>query len=425
MNKIIYPKENISGVFSVPGDKSISHRAVMFGSISKGIAEVEGFLDGEDCRATIDCFRELGIKIEQNGDKVKVFGKGLRGLEKPSKQLYAGNSGTTIRLMSGILAAQDFDCEITGDGSIQKRPMGRVIAPLSLMGADIRGKVNENLAPLAIRGGKLHGIDYTLPVASAQVKSAIILASLYADGETVITEPAPSRDHTEIMLNYLGANITSKNGKIISNKTDELYAKKVMIPGDISSAAYLIVAGLIVPDSKIIITDVGVNITRTGIISALRQMGGNIEVLNRRLLCGEWVADIAVSSSKLVATTLKGSIIPRLIDEIPVFAVAALSAEGKTVIKDAQELKVKESNRIRTMAAELGKMGAEIIETEDGMIIEGGQSLHGAKVESHGDHRVAMSLAVAALTAKGETEICGAECADVSFPAYYEAIGKL
>lgn len=425
MNKIIRPKKSVNGVFSVPGDKSISHRAVMFGSLAKGTTEIEGFLDGEDCRATIDCFRELGVQINQNGDRVTVAGNGLRGLKKPSKQLYVGNSGTTIRLISGILAAQGFDCEITGDASIQKRPMGRVIAPLSLMGADIKGTVSENYAPLAIHGGKLRGIDYTLPVASAQVKSAIILASLYADGQTTVTEPAPSRDHTEIMLNYLGADIISKNGKIISGRTDELQAKKIVIAGDISSAAYFIVAGLIVPDSKIIITNVGVNITRTGIISALKQMGGKVEIMNRRLLCGEWVADISVSSSKLFATTLEGSIIPRLIDEIPVFCVAALFAEGETVIKDAQELKVKESDRIHTMAVELGKMGAEIIETDDGMIISGGQKLSGASVESHGDHRVAMSLAVAALMANGETEICGAECADVSFPDFYECIDKL
>lgn len=423
MNKVIEPRQSLNGLITVPGDKSISHRAVMFGSIANGTTEIEGFLTGDDCMSTISCFKKLGIDIEVNGEKVTVHGKGLHGLTAPKETLDVGNSGTTIRLISGLLSAQDFECELNGDSSIQKRPMKRVISPLSQMGAHIYS-TNDGYAPLHIQGCKLNGIEYTMPVASAQVKSSILLASLYADNETIINEPMASRDHTEIMLNYFGADIKNENGKITSKPVAELYGKPVLVPGDISSAAFFIVAGLIIPNSEIIITNVGINPTRTGIIDALKEMGGNIEIMYERNSSGEKVADIKVKTSKLHGITLSGDIIPRMIDEIPVFAVAALFADGQTIVKDAAELKVKESNRIATMAEELSKMGAVITETEDGMIIDGNCKLHGAVTESHLDHRVAMSIAVAALGAEGNTTINNADCVNISFPNFYDLLSK-
>lgn len=424
MDITIRPIDKINAVITVPGDKSISHRAVMFGSIAKGDTEIRGFLTGDDCMSTISCFKKLGIDIETDGDRVVVHGKGLHGLTQPEELLDVGNSGTTIRLISGLLSGQDFDCRLNGDASIQKRPMGRVIKPLSQMGAVIES-TNNGYAPLSIKGTKLHGISYEMPVASAQVKSSILLASLYAEGETVITENMPSRDHTEIMLNYFGADIQNKNGVITSRPVEELYARSLSVPADISSAAFFIAAALITPNSEITITNVGINKTRTGIIDAFIEMGGDIRIENEHLEGGEPVGDIVVKTSKLKAITLGGDIIPRMIDEIPVFAVAALAAEGTTVIKDAQELKVKESNRIATMAEELGKMGAKITETEDGMIIEGGSTLTGAVTNSHLDHRVAMSVAVAALNAKGDTTITDADCVGISFPDFYEVLENL
>ena len=424
MNKTIKPITNVNKTIKVPGDKSISHRAVMFGSIAKGDTEITGFLTGDDCMSTISCFKKLGVDIDIDGEHITVHGKGLRGLKAPEEILDVGNSGTTIRLISGILSAQPFDCTLNGDASIQKRPMKRIINPLSEMGAEIES-TNDGYAPLKIHGKKLHAIEYTMPVASAQVKSSILLASLFAEGETVINEPVASRNHTEIMLNYFGADIKNENGKIISKPVNELHGKPVNVPGDISSAAFFMVAGLIVPNSHIIIENVGINSTRTGIIDALRAMGGKINVLNERVSGGEAVADIEVSTSSLKATTLSGEIIPRMIDEIPVFAVAALHAEGTTCIKDAHELKVKESNRIATMSEELSKMGAKIEETEDGMIIPGSQKLKGAVTESHMDHRVAMSIAIAALMAEGETTITNADCIGISFPDFYELLDSL
>lgn len=424
MDKVISSKTGLKGSIKIPGDKSISHRAVMFGSLAKGDTTITGFLRGDDCMSTIACFKKLGIDIEVTEDKVIVHGKGLKGLSAPTETLDVGNSGTTIRLISGILSAQDFDSTLNGDASIQKRPMKRVINPLSLMGADIES-TNEGYAPLTVHGKKLKAIEYTMPVASAQVKSAILLASLFAEGTTVINEPVASRDHTEIMLNYFGADIKNNNGIITSTPVEELYGNDLEVPGDISSAAFFMVAGLVVPDSHIIIENVGINPTRTGIIDALRAMGGYVEILNERKSGGELVGDIEVKTSKLKATTLEGSIIPRMIDEIPVFAVAALCAEGTTVVKDATELKVKESNRIATMSEELGKMGVEIEETDDGMIIKGNQKLNGAVVYSHLDHRVAMSCAIAALIAEGDTTITDADCVGISFPNFYELLNIL
>lgn len=425
MNAVIKPSGKLRGEITVPGDKSISHRSVMLGSIAKGDTKISGFLTGEDCLSTIDCFKKLGIDIEVNGTDVTVHGKGLKGLSAPAETLDVGNSGTTLRLMSGILSAQPFTTRLTGDSSIQKRPMGRVASPLGLMGAKITSENEKMTAPLTIEGQKLHGIDYTLPVASAQVKSALILAGLYADGETRITEPEATRDHTEIMLNYLGADIKKEGDTIVVRPAAELTGRDITVPGDISSAAYFIAAALISKDSEVLIKNVGVNPTRTGIITAFKAMGGNIELTNERTVCGEPVADILVRSSRLHGVVIKGAIIPKLIDEIPVIAAAACYASGETVIADAAELRVKESDRIKTMAAELGRMGATVIQTDDGMIILGGIPLHGAVCESYNDHRVAMSVAVAALGAKGETQIKDYGCVDISFPGYFDALMSL
>ena len=425
MNAVIKPSGKLRGEITVPGDKSISHRSVMLGSIAKGDTRISGFLTGEDCLSTIDCFKKLGIDIEVNGTDVTVHGKGLKGLSAPAETLDVGNSGTTLRLMSGILSAQPFTTRLTGDSSIQKRPMGRVASPLGLMGAKITSENEKMTAPLTIEGQRLHGIDYTLPVASAQVKSALILAGLYADGETRITEPEATRDHTEIMLNYLGADIRKEGDTIVVRPATELTGKDITVPGDISSAAYFIAAALISKDSEVLIKNVGVNPTRTGIITAFKAMGGNIELTNERTVCGEPVADILVRSSRLHGVVIKGAIIPKLIDEIPVIAAAACYASGETVIADAAELRVKESDRIKTMAAELGRMGATVIQTDDGMIILGGIPLHGAVCESYNDHRVAMSVAVAALGAKGETQIKDCGCVDISFPGYFDALMSL
>ncbi|WP_094550682.1 3-phosphoshikimate 1-carboxyvinyltransferase [Petroclostridium xylanilyticum] len=423
---IISPAKSLKGEITVPGDKSISHRAVMFGSIANGITEIDGFLMGEDCLSTIDCFRKLGIHIEiLPGNKVKVHGKGMYGLQPPSDILYTGNSGTTTRLLLGLLAGQNFECTIDGDESIRRRPMGRVIKPLKLMGADISGQKDDNLCPLAVKGQPLHGIRYELPIASAQLKSALLLASLYAEGNTFLIEPEKSRDHSELMLNYFGANIITHELGIHSTPVSELYPQHITVPGDISSAAYFIVAGLIVPNSEITIKNVGINPTRTGIIDVLISMGGKIDISNTKTLNNEPVADITVKSSSLAGTTVEGAIIPRLIDEIPVIAVAAAAAKGTTVIKDAQELKVKESNRIKTVVTELSKAGVDIQETADGMIINGGNPITGAQFESYNDHRIAMSMAVAALIAESESTVNGAEAVNISFPGYFEILKSL
>lgn len=422
---IVNPKDRINGEITVPGDKSISHRAVMLGSIAEGITEVTGFLMGADCLSTIECFRTLGIPIEVNDKKVTIHGKGLLGLAAPAKTLDVGNSGTTIRLMSGILSAQSFSSDLTGDASIQKRPMLRIVAPLREMGAKIDGKEGGKYCPLHIEGQPLKGIHYNLPVASAQVKSAILFASLYAEGETIIIEPAPSRNHTEIMVNFFGGKIVHKDNVIISSPVKKLTGQYIEVPGDISSAAYFIAAALILPNSELLIKNVGVNPTRDGIITVFKHMGGNIELINQRTQCGEPVADILVRSSNLHGIEIGGSLIPKLIDEIPVIAAAACYAEGTTNIKDAGELKVKESNRIQTMVSELKKMGASIVETDDGMIIEGGNTLKGTEVESYHDHRVAMSLAIAALKAEKETNILNSACVSISFPDFFSYLEKL
>ena len=409
------------GQIKVPGDKSISHRAVMLGSLANGVTEISGFLKGADCLSTIDCFRKMGIDIDINGENVTVHGNGLRGLKKPDEMLYTGNSGTTTRLLCGILAGQNFDTSITGDASIQKRPMGRVVKPLSMMGA----KIENEYCPLYITGTKLHGIDYKMPVASAQVKTAIILAGLYADGETVIHEIEKSRDHTELMLSAMGADLTVDNLDITVKPTNDLTAVNVDVPGDISSAAFFLVLGAIMPNSQITVTNVGVNPTRTGIIDVLKAMGADITLENIHTSAGETVADITVRSSSLKGTIVGGDIIPRLIDELPIIAVAAVFADGQTVIKNAQELKVKETNRIRAVVDEFNKCGIDITETDDGMIINGGKSIHGADFKTYGDHRMAMSLTVLAQLADGESTLDDSDCACVSYPTFFDDFYKL
>lgn len=409
------------GQIKVPGDKSISHRAVMLGSLASGVTEISGFLKGADCLSTIDCFRKMGIDIDINGENVTVHGNGLRGLKKPDEMLYTGNSGTTTRLLCGILAGQNFDTSITGDVSIQKRPMGRVVKPLSMMGA----KIENEYCPLYITGTKLHGIDYKMPVASAQVKTAIILAGLYADGETVIHEIEKSRDHTELMLSAMGADLTVDNLDITVKPTNDLTAVNVDVPGDISSAAFFLVLGAIMPNSQITVTNVGINPTRTGIIDVLKDMDADITLENVHTSAGETVADITVRSSSLKGTTVGGDIIPRLIDELPIIAVAAVFADGQTVIKDAQELKVKETNRIRAIVDEFNKCGIDITETDDGMIINGGKSIHGADFKTYGDHRMAMSLTVLAQLADGESTLDDSDCACVSYPTFFDDFYKL
>lgn len=420
-NKVNY----IRGEVTIPGDKSISHRAVMIGSIAKGTTEVNNFLQGADCLSTIDCFQNMGIEIINNRNRVTIKGKGLHGLTQPASILDVGNSGTTTRLISGILAAQDFSVQLNGDASIQKRPMKRIIDPLSLMGANIRSLNKNGCAPLEIVGSPLKAITYESQVASAQIKSSILLAGLYADGITSVTEPYLSRNHSELMLKAYGANVTSNKSTATVAPVEELFAQKIDVPGDISSAAYFIVAGLIVPNSEILIKNVGINPTRDGIIRVCQAMGAHIEIINQKQSGGEITADIFVKSSNLKGTTISGEIIPTLIDEIPVIAVLACFAEGQTIIKDAAELKVKESNRIDTVANNLKNMGADITPTEDGMIINGGRSLNGAVIDSHLDHRIAMSFAIASLVSDGTTTINDAECVNISYPEFYNDLRNL
>lgn len=415
----------LQGEIKVPGDKSISHRAIMLGSLAKGTTEITNFLQGADCLSTISCFQNMGIQIENKADSVLVHGLGLHGLKKPEKILDVGNSGTTTRLMSGILAAQDFETQLTGDASIQKRPMNRIMNPLSQMGAQIESLYSNGCAPLRIVGQRLHGIDYESKVASAQVKSCILFAGLYADGKTSVTEPYVSRNHTELMLEYFGGSIEILGTHAIVTPEPELVGQKVIVPGDISSAAYFIAAALIVPNSEVLIKDVGINPTRDGILRVCRQMGANITLLNKNTVKGEPSADLLVHSSPLHGTLISGELIPTLIDELPILAVLASFADGETIIRDAQELKVKESNRIDVMVENLSKMGVDIHATEDGMIIRGGKPLHGAVIDSKLDHRIAMSFAIAALQADGETEILGSECVNISYPDFYQDLKKI
>lgn len=415
----------LKGELTIPGDKSISHRAIMFGSLAKGTTEVTHFLQGADCLSTISCFRSLGIEIENTPDRILIRGKGLHGLSKPQAILDCGNSGTTIRLISGILSGQNFASTLTGDASIQKRPMKRIMDPLKQMGADIRSLYGNDSAPLAISPQKLKGIHYHSPIASAQVKSALLLAGLYADGETKITEPYVSRDHSEIMLRYFGADIETSETTVTIFPEPALEGQQITVPGDISSAAYFIAAGLLIPGSEILLKNVGINPTRDGILRAAKEMGGNIELLNVRTAHGEPTADLLVRGSDLKGITIGGDIIPTLIDELPILAVMAAFAQGTTVIKDAAELRVKESDRIRVMTDNLQAMGADAESTDDGMIIHGGRQLHGAFIDSHKDHRIAMSFAICSLLAEGKVTISNADCVNISFPEFYDNLALL
>ena len=413
----------IKGRLRVPGDKSISHRAVMFGAISKGITNIKGFLTGADCISTISIFKKMGIDIEIQNTAVTVKGKGLYGLSNPGEILDCGNSGTTTRLVSGILSSQNFTSVLTGDKSIQKRPMNRITAPLTLMGADI--KSNNGFAPLTITGSSLHGIEYNSPVASAQVKSAILLAGLYADSPTTVIEPAKSRDHTELMLKKFGANLNTTKTSATINPCKELFATDIDVPSDISSAAFFMAAATLVPDSELILENVGINPTRDGVIKVLKDMGANIEIINSNDEF-EPVADIKVSYSRLHATTIGGDIIPTLIDELPLLAAVASMAEGKTIIKDATELKVKESNRIKVMCEELSKLGVNVVETEDGMEIEGTNKLLGnVTISTHDDHRIAMTFAILGLISDGEIKLDNKNCVEISYPGFFDDLRKV
>ena len=421
------PAHPLIGTVSVPGDKSISHRAVMLGAVAEGTTVVQGFLMSEDCLRTVDCFRKMGIVISTpSSQEMRIEGRGWEGLQEPTEVLDVGNSGTTIRLLLGILSGRPFHAVLQGDSSIARRPMKRVVDPLRTMGARIDGRQDGQYAPLAVRGGKLKGCTLTTPVASAQVKSAILLAGLQADGETTVCEPYISRDHTERMLSAFGVPVRQEGTAWTVKGGQQLKGGGVLqIPGDISSAAYFLAAATLVPGSQLVLKNVGINPTRTGILDVLEAMGGKVEIGNHQTWGGEPVADLHVEASSLTATTIEGSIIPRLIDELPIIAVLATQAEGTTIIRDAQELRVKETDRIATVSRFLTDMGAKVEPTDDGMIIHGPTPLKGAVVDTVGDHRIGMAAYVAGLVADGTTRIEKAEAINVSFPGFANQFTQL
>lgn len=424
--RTVQPATALRGEIIVPGDKSISHRSIMLGSLAEGTTMVYGFLHGEDNHATLNAFRAMGVTIEELADGVlRIEGKGLDGLSEPGDVIDCGNSGTTIRLMTGLLAGQNFFSVLTGDRYLRKRPMKRVVGPLAAMGARIWGRRGGELAPLAIQGGGLRATAYESPIASAQVKSALLLAGLYAEGETTVREPHLSRDHSERMLRYFGAEVRPFTGGVTVTGRPRLTGREVQVPGDISSAAFFMVAALITPGSELLIRNVGVNPTRSGIIDILRAMGGQLELLDERQVSGEPVADVLVRSSALKGIEIGGEVVPRAIDEFPVVSVAASFADGTTTIRDAHELRVKETDRIAAMTAELSRLGAKVEACEDGMVIEGSAQLAGGEVTSHGDHRIAMSMAVAALRASGPVTIDDTECTATSFPNFWELLKQV
>ncbi len=415
----------LRGDFQLPGDKSISHRSAMFAALGDGSSRLRNYSSARDCQSTLDCLEALGVRVKREPELIMVEGVGFDGLRQASQMLDVGNSGSTIRMLSGILAGQNFTTEITGDESIQRRPMKRIIDPMRLFGATIEAR-DSNFAPIKISGGNLKAIEYTPPIASAQVKSCVLLAGLFADGKTTVVEKTPTRNHTEVMLREVGAVIEiSDDGERIS-VTGRQRLKPLgdyTVAGDLSSAAFFIVAALIVPDAEIRLRHIGVNPSRTALIDVLKQIGGQIEIENQRLAHGEPVADFLIRSSKLSGDLeLSGAVIANLIDEIPILAVAATQLEGTLTIRDAHELRVKESDRIRSIVDNLRLMGIEVEEFDDGLRLTGKQTLRGASVESHGDHRIAMAFAVAGLIAKGETEIVGAEAASVSLPEFYQLL---
>lgn len=423
---LLYNNPELKGTIKVPGDKSISHRAVMFGAIAEGTTTVHHFLEGQDCLSTIECFRRMGVDIQRESDTVIIQGNGWAGLKEPKDLLDVGNSGTTIRLLLGLLSSQPFSMTFTGDESIAKRPMKRVVDPLKKMGARISGKDDGNYIPLQMQGSELSGIRYELPVASAQVKSAILLAGLNAKGSTTVVEKERTRDHTERMIESFGGSIQVDDRNITVTGGQVLKGREVYVPGDISSAAFWMVAGAIVPNSMITLLNVGLNPTRTGIIDVLKAMGANIEIQHdAEGELAEEVGTVTVRTSSLKGMTIGGEIIPRLIDELPVIALLASQAKGKTVIKDAAELKVKETNRIDAIATQLGALGIHITPTDDGLIIEGEQKLHGGIVDSLGDHRIGMTLAIASLLCNETVELHHAEAISVSYPGFFDDLNKL
>ncbi|MFP3898164.1 MAG: 3-phosphoshikimate 1-carboxyvinyltransferase [Dehalococcoidia bacterium] len=424
------PCAGLEGDIALPGDKSISHRAVILNSLAKGKADIANFAPGRDCLATVRCLRALGVRIVRTGPPqspaLSVAGTGEQGLKEARNVLDAHNSATTMRLLGGLLAGHPFLSVITGDASLRNRPMGRLIEPLRLMGAEVWGRGEDTLPPLVIKGGRLRGIDFALPVASAQVKSAILLAGLFARGGTLVRQPVATRDHTERMLKRMGAGLDSRGNSVsLQPLTRRLVPLSLRVPGDISSAACFLVAGAVHPNARIVVKDCGINPTRTGIIDVLLAMGAHLKTGNERLEAGEPLADVVVECSELRGIEVSGDIIPRLIDEIPVLAVAACVARGKTVIRDAGELRVKESDRIAAVAGELSRLGARIEPLPDGMIIHGGRQLSGTEVDSHSDHRLAMTLAVAGLVSRGETTIRHARAAEVSYPSFWQALQQV
>lgn len=428
--RTIAPTRGLKGEVTIPGDKSISHRSIMLGSIALGTTEITHFLEGADCLSTIDCFRKMGVEIERKPSSILVHGKGLRGLTAPASTLNVGNSGTTTRLISGILSGQNFATTLSGDDSLNSRPMKRIMTPLNTIGAHIRSLNDNGCAPLHIRPGALHGIHYQSPVASAQVKSAVLLAGLYADSPTSVTEPALSRNHTELMLQGFGAYVatdlhTDGTATAHVEPCKELYGQQICVPGDISSAAYFIAAALLVPGSELLVKNVGTNFTRAGFLKVCKAMGADIETVSQTIEGGESRADLLVRYSHLKGTVIEGDIIPTLIDEIPMIAIMAAFADGQTVIRDAAELKVKETNRIDTVTAGLKAMGADITPTDDGMIIEGTGHLNGASIQSYLDHRIAMAFSVAGLASDGETQIVDSQCVDVSYPEFYATLNSV
>lgn len=419
MDLVVPQLLRLTGHIRVPGDKSISHRALILGALCDGRVRVSGFLPSLDCLATLDCLEKLGVRVERRGATgLVVHGGGARGLAEPTVVLDAQNSGTTMRLLSGLLAGQGFFATITGDGSLRRRPMRRVVEPLRAMGATILGRAGDTLAPLAIRGGGLRGIDYTLPVASAQLKSALLLAGLGARGRTTVREPAPTRDHTERMLAYLGAEISKTGGAVRLRPGLPLAARALRVPGDLSSAAFPIAAAVLLEGSDLTIEGVGLNPTRTAFLDALRRMGAQVAASRVRAVCGEPVGVLRVRGGPLRATEIGGPEVANLIDEVPILSALATQAEGTTVIRDAQELRVKESDRLHALAVELGRMGARIAERPDGLVIRGPARLRRARVRSYGDHRIAMALYVAGLVATGRTIVTDAECVEISFPGF-------
>lgn len=421
--RTVSPTAGIKGDITVPGDKSISHRSIMLGSLGKGTTVVTGFLHGEDNHATLNAFRSMGVAIEElDGGVLQIEGRGLNGLQEPGDVIDCGNSGTTIRLMTGLLSGQSFFSVLTGDQYLRRRPMKRVVGPLTSAGARIWGRGGGDLAPLAIQGGSIKGIEYDSPIASAQVKSAMLLAGLYGDGMMTVREPHLSRDHSERMLSYFGADVRPFEGGVSIAPQPELEGKEVFVPGDISSAAFFMVAALITPGAELMIRNVGVNPTRSGIIDILQEMGGSLELCNERELAGEPVADVLVKGSSLKGIEIGGAVIPRAIDEFPVVSVAASFAEGTTTIRDAKELRVKETDRIAAMVSELSAVGGKVEALEDGMVIEGVEELQGGKVKSYGDHRIAMSMAVAALRSQASITIEDTGCTATSFPNFWELL---